>query len=86
MKQNFQLLTLFYWSYSVPLAYVFSSSASFLKRHGSRGQEEMACPFLNPCLQGPKDTLYTQFILSAVYSSEVAEEHVLQLLIFFDSG
>ena len=46
----------------------------------------MACPFLNPCLQGPKDTLYTQFILSALYSSEVAKEHVLQLLIFFDSG
>lgn len=46
----------------------------------------MACPFLNPCLQGPKGMLYTQFILSPLYSSEVAEEHVLQLLIFFDSG
>lgn len=58
----------------------FVNQLLFKKAQVERAKS-VVCPFLPLCHQ---DTLYTLFVLSPFYSSTVAGEQVLFLLIFID--
>lgn len=65
----------------LPLWHMFFVNQLLFKKAQVERAKSVVCPFLPLCHQ---DTLYTLFVLSPFYSSTVAGEQVLFLLIFID--